>query len=761
MTSSTARAVSPVSTAMVCAGMVTAQFIAGKAARDALYLANMEVTSLPWVVIATSAISLALVGLSTRALHRVASGRLVASAFVVSAALFMVERAIAGAAPKLVAPLVYFHVSGLGPMLGSGFWLVATERFDPRSAKLHFGRIAGVGTLGGLAGGLLAERVAAVVGAPAILPVLAVLNVVCAGLVLMMAPGTDTARASSIAEASPEIIADAPQSGMRVLENAPYLRNLAALVLLGTVAAALAEYLLKAQAVAVLGRGDGLLRFFAIYYTTTSLLTVAVQAALSRAALEKLGLAFVVSTPSIALLLGSVVALFAPGLSSVLIARGGESLFRASLFRSGYELFYTPVAFQERRAAKSLIDVGFDRIGDAVGGALVRTVLFLAPVAYQPSLFGLAIACSILAIVVASRLNRGYLQTLERSLLDRAVEVDLSNVRDLNTRTVVLKTRRLQEIAGAARSQTSPSPPTHPPPTSTAQQSDPVLGDIAALRSRDRGRVIGILRRDEPLSMALTPHVIPLLAWDAVADWAVNALRKSCEQHIGLFIDALTDQNQPFAVRRRLARAFSECRSQRAVDGLSLGLDDSRFEVRFQCGRSLAAIQQRNPDLKVHREHLLDVILREVTVGRPVWEMHRLLDRVDEPASSVDEFLKGRASQSLAHVFTLLSLVLPAEPLRVAYRGLQSTDQRLRGTALEYLEGVLPPAIRERLWPFLDSGRPAPRVQRPREKILEDLLHLNATIAINLEELSAQDNARLESDPGEPPPRESGMNKKD
>ena len=351
----------------------------------------------------------------------------------------------------------------------------------------------------------------------------------------------------------------------------------------------------------------------------------------------------------------------------------------------------------------------------------------------------MAIAFSILAIIVASRLNRGYLQTLERSLLDRAVEVDLSNVRDLTTRTVVVKTRRIQELSGYHGPHSTPPESAAAVPGSLALQSDPVLADIAALRSRDRGRVLGVLRREESLSMVLAPHVIPLLAWDAAADWAVTALRESCEEHVGMLVDVLIDQNQPFAVRRRLARAFSECRSQRAADGLSLGLDDSRFEVRFQCGRSLAAIQQRNPEVRVDRAHLLDVILREVTVGRPVWEMHRLLDRVEEsqPTTSVDEFLKGRASQSLAHVFTLLSLVLPAEPLRVAYRGLQSSDQRLRGTALEYLEGVLPPQIRDRLWPFLDSGHPAPRVERPREEDPQDLLHLNAT-AINSPELGGR-----------------------
>ena len=53
------------------------------------------------------------------------------------------------------------------------------------------------------------------------------------------------------------------------------------------------------------------------------------------------------------------------------------------------------------------------------------------------------------------------------------------------------------------------------------------------------------------------PHVLPLLAWDPVAEDAARALRKVVEQHVGELTDALIDPNQPFAVRRRLARVFS------------------------------------------------------------------------------------------------------------------------------------------------------------------------------------------------------------
>lgn len=718
------------------------------------------------MVVITSAFSILGVVASSKALRSSAPGTQVPLWFLASAVLFLVEWALVGVAPRLAAPLVYLHVSGVGPMLGSGFWLVASERFDPHTAKLRFGQIAGIGTLGGLAGGLLVERVAVIASVGAMLPILAVLNGLCAWAVRSLVASTDGGRTTRPSDASPDLMAEAPRSGLRVLAHAPYLRHLAALVLLGTIGATLVDYLFKAQAVATLGRGDGLLRLFAIYYTGTSLVTFAVQTAFSRLALERLGLAFAVSTPSLALLAGGLGALIAPGLESATALRGGESTLRGSLFRAGYELFYTPVSLQDKRAAKSLIDVGFDRLGDALGGLLVRVVLLLAPTLHHPVLLGLTLACSLSAIVVASRLNRGYLRTLERSLLDRAVELDLTDIQDLATRTVVLQTlsigRRQGLTAAAQRPSSSGSAAAEPAVTDLF---NPALTDIAVLTSFDRARIVEVLRRPEGLSTALVPHVIPLLAWDAVANDAVNALRKVSEQHIGMLTDALIDPGQDFAVRRRLARAFSLCVSQRAVDGLFLGLEDTRFEVRFQCGRSLAAIRERNAFVAVDRQRTLDVVRQEVAVSRPVWESHRLLDQMDDPEhlTTVDEFLRDRTNQSLTHVFTLLSLVLPPEPLRIAFRGLHNRDMRLRGTSLEYLDGVLPPDIRNRLWPFLDEGPALVRRDRPRDEILADLQHLNESVAINLAEMvELREHRRGDSTQGTiPAPRhvESGERK--
>ena len=724
-------------TAIICAGVVTAQFVAGKAARDALFLAQIDVTSLPAMVIATSIFSIALVAMNAKGVSRLSPARFVPAAFAVSAVLLVAEWLLTFTSPRLAAVLVYLHISGLGPILGSGFWLVAAERFDPRTAKRKYGQIAAGGTFGGLLGGLLAERVAVMFGVGAMLPVLAFLNLMCAWQVRRLVPTPSSQLQSN--EFAAELTPEPAWSGVRALAETPYLRHLALLVLLGTASAALIDYAFKAQAVAALGNGESLLRFFGAYYAIVSLVSFAVQTSMSRYALETYGLAFTTATPSLAVFASGIGALIVPGFISATVARGSESVFRGSLFRAGYEVFYTPIPTAERRAAKSLIDVGFDRMGDAVGGVAIRFVLLLAPHVQYSAIVLLTLFGSVATAAVASRLNRGYVQTLERNLRGRAVELDLTEVRDLTTRSTMLKTM-WGLPTGAARSHRDEpaevASHTSAPPAITTSVH-PEIQEIMWLRSRDRNRVVEILRRDENLTSALIPHVLPLLAWDAVAADAILALQKVAPKHVGALADALLDPYEDFAVRRRIPRVMVVCSSQRAADGLMLGLADIRFEVRFQCGRALGTIVAKHPDVRVDAARVYEVVLKEVAVGRPVWEGRRLLDRLDdnEPATFADEFIRSRANQSLAHVFTVLSLVLPSEPLQIALRGLHAGDENLRGTALEYLESVLPPMIREPLWPFLEDHRPSGRTARPREEILADLVRSNHSIMLNLEEL--------------------------
>jgi ATP:ADP antiporter, AAA family len=606
--------------AMVAAVAVTAQFVSGKAVRDALFLTSLDIEALPTMLLATSAFSIVLVIANARVARRVGPATWVPASFAASGVLFLIEWVLRSRAPLGTAVAVYLHISAAGPILASGFWLISSERFDPYTAKKRYGQIAAAGTLGGLMSALATERVAAIFGVPAMLPFLALLQFCSAWFVRQTAlrgvDGMTAAFDEDLGAAAP------PRSSLRVLHEAPYLRNLAVLVLLGTTGAALVDYLFKAQAIETFGRGDNLLRFFALYYAATSVLAFALQTSASRMVLDRFGLAVSAGTPSGAVLAGSVISLVAPGLGSLLVARGGESVFRSSFFRAGYELFYTPIPADEKRAAKTLIDVGFDRLGDGVGGGLVRLAILVAPAAQSSTILSFAIMCSAGALWAASRLNRGYLGTLATSLVDLSRRAGGADPTHAKTTISGIRSPQLLRRDGA-----EPSPSqirqldlTMPRPAIDPASLEPEVRDILSLRSRNRPRVVEVLSREDGLSAGLIPHAITLLAWDQVADHALFALRKVAEEHIGQLVDALLDPNQDFAIRRRLARVFSVCVSQRAASGLMFGLDDPRFDVRFQSARSLASIVEKNPLVEIDSAQIFAVVLREVAVGRGVWE---------------------------------------------------------------------------------------------------------------------------------------------
>lgn len=727
---------SPLVTAMIGSAAVGAQYIAGKAARDAVFLARYEASALPSMIIWTAIFSIGLVVASSKGLRKVAPGRWVPIAFAASAILYFVEWGLTSAIPGASARILYLQVSGLGPMLGSGFWLIASERFDPHTAKKRFGQIAGAGTVGGLLGGLAAARVATLASIGAMLPLLALLNVACAWQCRQLSRSREGA--SPVALKTPRDSTPA-RSGLRVLAEARYLRSLAVLVMLGTMSAIFVDQVFKTQAKAVLGRGANLGSFFSLYYSAISLITFAVQTFGSRLALERLGLAAAAGSPAFTLLIGGAVALLAPGFRTVVAMRGGEAISRGSLFRAGYELFYTPIAPKDKRAVKSIIDVGVDRSGDIIGAMIIQRLLWISQPGQTTVLLSLAMGCSTGALIVSSLLKRGYSQTLEQNLLNRAVELDLSDVEDLTTRTALIKTLRTSQgrTNVIERSHGDETKRTAATPIIPAGASNRDIQDILTLQSRDRDAALRVLRNENGLPGTLVPHVIPLVAWDAVANDCVRALRSVAEERVGVLIDALLDPNQPFAVRRRLPRVFSVCVSQRATDGLLLGLEDLRFEVRFQCGRSLLAIVEKNPRVRIDKAQVFAIVQKEVAVSTDVWQNRKLLDGLEDGdgRSLLEDLIKDRASQSLAHVFTLLALVLPTEPMRIAFRGLHTNDQGLRGTALEYLEGVLPSSIREPLWPFLEVGHKPSRPARPREEALAELLRSNQSIMLNLEEL--------------------------
>ena len=101
--SSNRAALRSVPLAMLCAGVVTAQYIVGKATRDALFLAQFDFTALPTIFIITSFVSIALVAVNSKVSGKLVPRVIVPVSFAVSGALFVVEWLLIDRAPRGIA----------------------------------------------------------------------------------------------------------------------------------------------------------------------------------------------------------------------------------------------------------------------------------------------------------------------------------------------------------------------------------------------------------------------------------------------------------------------------------------------------------------------------------------------------------------------------------------------------------------------------------------------------------------------------------
>jgi HEAT repeat protein len=238
----------------------------------------------------------------------------------------------------------------------------------------------------------------------------------------------------------------------------------------------------------------------------------------------------------------------------------------------------------------------------------------------------------------------------------------------------------------------------------------------------------------QPIAAAQIEPTIELLAWDEVAPQAIRALRAVARTETAVFVRHLLDPEEDFAVRRRLVTVLAASRSSEAFEGLFEAMRDRRFEVRYRAARALSYLAGEIPGLQIDRDRVFDVVLREMAVERGIWETRQLIDLPDDDTSPMEaEVLRGRTSRSLEHLFTLLSLVLPPETVRLAFHSLHTDDRYLRGTALEYLQTVLPEAVWQKLRVFLDEGGIQPtRPEKSSSEAMQELLASQESIVLAL-----------------------------
>ncbi|MBT8446400.1 MAG: hypothetical protein KJO38_04575 [Gammaproteobacteria bacterium] len=698
--------------ALVSATLMIAHQVGGKATRDAIFLSQYDITELPKMVIVAALMSLLGVVLISRLLTSFGPHRVIPTAFWVSAGLLLWNWSVYATRPELVAITLYLQMAVFGAVLISGFWSVVNERFDPHTAKQTIAKVAAAATLGGVIGGLLADRVAALLDVRAMLLVLAGLHLACG--VSVTAIGRP--RGPSSSDHDIEV-----SSGVQVLLGSRYLRLMGLLMVLVAVLAALVDFAFKSEAARQFTDEDALVGFFGRFYAAIGVATFLVQSALGPRILQRFGIGVTLAVmPAVVLMAGFINALTLR-LWTLVLLRGGQIVFSNSFFRSAFELLYTPLPLSKKRSTKSIIDVASDRLGDVAGSGLILLLLAVVPNMRTTVVIFCAGGVAVLALLVISQLYGAYVQQLADNLRDGAITISDDEVLDATTRQTLAESSAasdreiiMSRIDGFRARQDA--------------EDDDDAGHIrygraiAELTSGDTERVVACLEAGQ-VDGRLVPFLLPLLADEKVADQVRTELRWYVPRNIGAVTDALLDPDVPLAARQRIPSVLEVSHNPRVVRGLMDGLDDDDFAVRYSCARALSRMHERDADLTFSDEHVFAACARELSVECGEWNARTIQSETSKPSDEDDlgPLDDPQINYALEHIFTLLSLVLDRDALQLSLRAVFSSDRGLRGTALEYLENVLPDEIRGLLWPHLGQISEGERRGRGRQALIEEL----------------------------------------
>ena len=213
-------------------------------------------------------------------------------------------------------------------------------------------------------------------------------------------------------------------------------------------------------------------------------------------------------------------------------------------------------------------------------------------------------------------------------------------------------------------------------------------------------RAVGKLRK-----RSLIPRVIKRLAQPAVADVAAAVFAGMGDAVSGTLRDHLVDPDTPVEVRREIPVVLQAIATPAAQFVLIESVLDSDSIVRHRIISALNKLGQIYPDRRVDRR-LIETVLGAEIMGhyRAYQVLATLGARLDAAADPVVQRIKDSMQQEAERVFRLLNILYPGSDMHSAYVGLMTGDPVVHDNAIEFLETVLSPQLRELIVPLFDRG---------------------------------------------------------
>lgn len=381
-------------------------------ARDALFLARLPASLLPWVYLTIAAVALALARQQPRLLSRFGARNELSAWLMFSGAVTVGFWALAYLAQNWVFYTLYAWSGVLATLVVVRFWTVLGNRFTVTQAKRLFAVIGSGSVLGAILGSGLARILTSVLAAQHV--------VLAAGLVFLL-----SAAGPTLLEGGGPAIATGRREQLdlnrvgRLIWGRPYLRRVAIVVLLSTITFTMVDFVFKSTAARFVA-DEAMGEFFSSVYLSLNLVSLVIQVVFVGWLIRRLGVNAAQAIVPVLLLAGGVGFVASGGLVAVLLFKGADGSTRYSLYRTATELLFVPMSAEIRGRVKAFIDVIGQRGGQALASLLILILLSLTT---RETVFAaLASVAAATWLVLVLDLRRHYLDVFRETLSDEITQ---------------------------------------------------------------------------------------------------------------------------------------------------------------------------------------------------------------------------------------------------------------------------------------------------------------------------------------------------
>jgi len=233
-------------------------------------------------------------------------------------------------------------------------------------------------------------------------------------------------------------------------------------------------------------------------------------------------------------------------------------------------------------------------------------------------------------------------------------------------------------------------------------QFDPLLADLVAdpvpAVAAEAIRSVGKLRKTALIGALLDRVSHPQLARECAA-----ALALMGDASIDPLRQRLENPAAPIEVRREIPSILASIATPGAAQVLLDNLLQADSPLRFAVICALNKLHRMDPETPIDVPMVETVLAAEILGHYRSYQIQHVLRDAPLTGAETEPAMAESMQQELERIFRLLALLYPSLELHAAYVGLQSKNITVSDNALEFLENVLRPQLRETLLPLLDN----------------------------------------------------------